>query len=168
MYHTDLYRQILGLEAPWRVEHVDLNLSDQSVLIYVEYDSQLAIWSCPQCGRTVPVYDHREPRQWRHLDTCQLRTILVASLPRVNCPEHGVQSVAVSWSQPNSRFTHLFERFAVDVLRATKVQSQAAQLLRLSAGQLHDLMHRAVNRGLSRRNQEQVRPHLSLDEKSFQ
>lgn len=168
MYDTELYREILGLEAPWRVEHVDLNLSDQSVLIYVEYDSQLATWSCPQCGRTVPVYDHREPRQWRHLDTCQLRTILVASLPRVNCPEHGVQSVAVSWSQPNSRFTHLFERFAVDVLRATKVQSQAAQLLGLSAGQIHDLMSRAVARGLSRRNQEQARPHLSLDEKSFQ
>ena len=168
MYDTELYREILGLEAPWRVEHVDLNLSDQSVLIYVEYDSQLATWSCPQCGRTVPVYDHREPRQWRHLDTCQLRTILVASLPRVNCPEHGVQSVAVSWSQPNSRFTHLFERFAVDVLRATKVQSQAAQLLDLSAGQIHDLMYRAVARGLSRRNQEQARPHLSLDEKSFQ
>lgn len=168
MQDIELYRQILGLEAPWRVEHVDLNLPDQSVLIYVDYDPQHAIWSCPQCQRTVPVYDHREPRQWRHLDTCQLQTFLVARLPRVHCPEHGVQTVVVSWSQPGSRFTHLFERFALDVLRATKVQAQAAQLLRLSAGQIHDLMHRAVNRGLSRRNQEQARPHLSLDEKSFQ
>jgi transposase len=168
MQDIELYREILGLEAPWRVERVDLNLSEQSVLIYVEYDTQQATWCCPECQQTVPVYDHREPRQWRHLDTCQLQTILVASLPRVNCPEHGVQTVRVSWSQPNSRFTHLFERLALDVLRATKVQAQAAQLLRLSAGQLHDLMHRAVNRGLSRRNQEQARPHLSLDEKSFQ
>jgi transposase len=167
MQDIELYRQILGLEAPWRVEQVELNLTDQSVLISVAYETQ-ATWCCPQCQRPVPIYDHREPRQWRHLDSCQFRTVLVARLPRIACPEHGVQTVLVPWSSPNSRFTRLFERFALDVLRAAKVQLQAAQLLRLSAGQLHDLMHRAVERGLSRRNREQSLPHLSLDEKSFQ
>ena len=29
-------------------------------------------------------------RSWRHLDTCQFKTLLVADVPRVECPEHGV------------------------------------------------------------------------------
>jgi len=48
-------------------------------------------------------------RRWRHLDTCQYRTILVAEVPRVECPEHGVHQVPVPWSESNSRFTALFE-----------------------------------------------------------
>ncbi len=167
MQDTELYRQILGLEAPWSVERVELDLPKQSVFLYLSYEPKTQ-WHCPDCQKPVPVYDHREPRQWRHLDSCQLQTFLVASLPRVECKEHGVQTVKTTWSSPNSRFTHLFERFALDILRATKVQSQAAQLLRLSAGQIHDIMHRAVSRGLQRRNQEALHPHLGLDEKSFQ
>ena len=167
MQDTELYRQILGLPAPWRVANVQLNAEEQTVHIMVEYAAETAVWKCPDCDTVCPVYDHREPRQWRHLDSCQFLTYLVASLPRVQCPTHGVQTVSVFWSEPNSRFTHLFERFAIDVLRATKIQSQAARLLRLSAGQMHDLMQRAVARGLSRRNREEAIAHLSLDEKSF-
>jgi transposase len=28
---------------------------------------------------------------WRHLDTCQYQTLIVASVPRVRCREHGVR-----------------------------------------------------------------------------
>jgi len=168
MQDTELYRQILGLPEPWHVDRVQLDVEEQSVHLFVEYDAKNAQWSCPDCGKACPVYDHREPRQWRHLDSCQFLTYLVASVPRVHCPQHGVQTVTVFWSEPNSRFTHLFERFALDVLRATKVQVQAARLLRLSAGQVHDLMQRAVARGVSRRDRKEIIAHLSLDEKSFQ
>lgn len=167
MQDTQLYAQILGLASPWQGARVELNVSEQTVHVFVEYDPEQAQWVCPDCQHSVPVYDHREPRSWRHLDSCQFQTFLVASLPRAHCPEHGAQTVSVSWSEPHSRFTHLFERFALDVLLATKVQSQAARLLRLSAGQVHDLMQRAVARGLSRRDHEAVVEHLSLDEKSF-
>lgn len=167
MQDTELYRQILGLEAPWRVERVELDLANESVYVTLGYPSETK-WVCPECSAFCPIYDHNEARQWRHLDSCQLQTYLVASLPRVNCKEHGVLTVSSSWSSPSSRFTHLFERLALDILKATKVQSQAARLLRLSAGQIHDLMHRAVSRGLRRRDREASLPHLSLDEKSFQ
>lgn len=167
MHDIELYRQILGLEAPWRVEHVDLKTSDVSIFIYVEHDPKVQT-RCPQCQRLVPIYDHQEPRQWRHLDSCQFQTYLIAQMPRVQCPEHGVQTVVAPWSSLHSRFTHLFERFALDVLKATKVQSQAAHLLKLSPGQVHDLMHRAVERGMKRRCKDKELPHLSLDEKSFQ
>ena len=51
-------------------------------------------------------------RTWRHLDTCQLQTILIASVPRVRCPEHGVRIVQIPWAESYGRFTLLL--FVVD------------------------------------------------------
>ncbi len=112
-----------------------------------------------------PVYDHREERTWRHLDSCQFKTYLVASVPRVKCDVDGVLTAEVPWSLPNSRFTLLSERFAIDILSRTKVQSKTAEILRLSADQVHDIMGRAVERGLSRRDSNEIIPHLARDEK---
>jgi|BarGraNGADG00212_1021973.scaffolds.fasta_scaffold03681_7 hypothetical protein len=28
-----------------------------------------ARWSCPECDRELPTYDHAEERAWRHLDS---------------------------------------------------------------------------------------------------
>ena len=167
MNDTEFYGQLLGLEAPWIVADVALNFPEDSVKIYVDFPSEAA-FRCPECGELAPGYDRREPRSWRHLDTMQLKTFLIASLPRVNCPTHGVQTVRVAWSEPHSRFTLLFERLAIAVLKATGVQGKAGGLLRLSPGQIHDVMARGVARGLERRTQDETIPHISLDEKSFQ
>ena len=70
---------------------------------------------CPECGNACPGYDSRQ-RDWRHLDTCQFRTILVADVPRVNCPEHGVLQVRVPWAEPNSGFTALLEALVINWL----------------------------------------------------
>ncbi|MFG0261911.1 MAG: transposase family protein, partial [Novipirellula sp. JB048] len=35
-------------------------------------------------------HDHTETRRSRHLDSCQFKTILIARIPRVKCPTHGV------------------------------------------------------------------------------
>jgi transposase len=168
MNDTELYRLIVGLDAPWQIIDVELDIDEESVRVFVGCDPQREAFACPQCGAPSRVYDHREQRSWRHLDSCQFKTYLVCSLPRVSCSEHGVQTVDASWCEPKSRFTALYERFAIAVLQATGVQSRAATLLRLSAGQVHDLMDRAVVRGLARRDSSETLRHLSLDEKSFQ
>jgi transposase len=63
-----------------------------------------------------------------------------------------------------SRFTTLFERFAIDVLRECDVQG-AGRLLRTTWDQTWHLMQRAVARGLELK--EPVAPvHLGVDEKS--
>jgi len=46
----------------------------------------------------------------------------------VSCPEHGVRQVRVPWAEPSSRFTALFERFAIDVLLETCITG-AAEIL---------------------------------------
>lgn len=167
MTSNDLYLQILGLTPPWSVSDVILDMSAQTVHVYVVHDPLAGRLRCSSCGRDCPGYDTQEERIWRHLDTCQLKTFLVCSLPRVECPDHGVRPAEASWTAPSSRFTLMFECFAIAVLQATKVQRNAAQLLGLSPNQIHDIMDRAVERGMARRDTERVIYRASLDEKSI-
>ena len=167
MKDIELYRQLLGVEAPWTVDQVSLNIEEIAVYVYLT-EAPDTTWRCPTCGEPATLYDHREQRIWRHLDSCQFQTYLVAAAPRVRCKTHGVLTVDLPWSEPHSRFTILFERFAIDVLRATQVQAKTALLLGLTPSQVHDLMERAVIRGFKRRDEGEVVEHLTLDEKSFQ
>ncbi len=167
MKDTELYTQILGISSPWYVASIEMKMEEESIFVHLAYDPLVTQWSCPECGSPCKTYDTRERRTWRHLDSCQLKTFITASSPRVSCKDHGVLTVRVPWSEPNSRFTIQFEQMAILMLRSTQVQSKAATLLRLSAGQVHDIMHRAVSRGLSRRDAGEGITHLSLDEKSF-
>ena len=111
MRDKELYARILSIEAPWRVVEVELNLEQGEVVVRVEHDGE--VLDCPQCGQPARPYDTRR-RRWRHLDTCQYRTILVAELPRVHCERHKVKQVAAPWSESRSRFTALFEALVID------------------------------------------------------
>jgi transposase len=160
----DLYAQILGVREPWRVGSVDLKLSEGEVHVHLTHDSGLE-WLCPECGKSCPLYDHQPERRWRHLDTCQYRTILHAAPPRSNCPEHGALNVKLPWSEPSSRFTAMFERLAIDWMKAAS-QKAVADQLHLSWDEVHAIQERAVVRGLARREAETI-SHLGVDEKSF-
>jgi transposase len=89
-----------------------------------------------------------------------------ARTPRANCPEHGVKTMPVPWAVPQGRFTLRFERFAVEVLLACASVSQACALLGIGWDAAHEIMKRAVVRGLERRQLDQLQ-HLGMDEKSF-
>jgi len=167
MTSNDLYNQLIGLTPPWRVNDVVLNVENQTVHVYVAYDPSLGRLRCDMCDCECPGYDTPGERFWRHLDTMQFMTYLVCSVPRIECPTHGVRPAQASWTAPSSRFTLLFETWAIAVLQATKVQSQAAKLLRLSPDSMRVIMNRAVERGLARRSPNTVISHLTLDEKSI-
>lgn len=165
MQDAKLYEQILGLSDPWFVDRVELNLAAQRVDVFVEHRDR-AMWQCPHCEATCPLYDHGPSRTWRHLDTCQLQTHLHARPPRIECKEHGVCNVALPWAEPGGRFTLLMERFVIELLQHCRNIEAACHLSGLSWHQCSRVMERAVQRGLDRR--EPLTPtHLSVDEKSY-
>jgi len=164
MQDHELYRRILGIEAPWYVESVELKLEADEIHVHLAHYGMIH-WPCPECGVDCPLYDHQPERQWRHLDTCQYRTILHTQPPRSACPEHGVRAVHLPWAEPSSRFTALFERLAIDWLKAAS-QKAVAGLLHLSWDEIHGIMERAVQRGLERRKAEVV-SEIGVDEKAF-
>jgi transposase len=164
MQDRELYRQILGIEAPWHVERVELKLAEGEVHVYLEHQ-EIGSWPCPKCGRDSPLYDHQEERRWRHLDTCQYQTVVHARPPRSGCSEDGVRVVKLPWAEPSSRFTALLERLVIDWLGAAS-QKAVGERLRLSWEEIHGIMERAVERGLKRRQAEPL-PELGVDEKAF-
>ena len=164
MQDQELYRRILGIEAPWQVERVELKLEQGEVHVYLEHEDKRE-WACAQCGALCPLYDHQEERQWRHLDTCQYRTILHAAPPRSQCCEHGVRAVKLPWAEANSRFTALMEGLAIAWLKHAS-QKAVAEQLHVSWDEIHGIMERAVERGLARRQAEAI-PQLGVDEKAF-
>jgi transposase len=96
----------------------------------------------------------------------QFETLLKAATPRSNCPQCGVKTITVPWAGKHSRFTLLFEAFAVRVLQAANSVQRAAALLGLTWDSTHAIMQRAVDYGLQQRSTEEVR-QVGLDEKSF-
>jgi transposase len=163
MRDTDLYRHLLGLEAPWFVANVELNVKEQRVDVFVEH-TEGTQWPCPECSASSPVYDHVPERAWRHLDSCQFMTYLRARPPRVKCPEHGVKQARLPWADPKARFTAMFERFAIDVLREADVLG-ATRILRISWDEAWHILERAVERGQAAKGPRVVR-QLGIDEKA--
>jgi len=161
----ELYRQLMGLRDPWKVSEVRVDFEGLTVDVWVEWPPERKA-PCPECGAGCAIYDHREERQWRHLDTMQFQTILHCRIPRINCSDHGVKSITVPWSGKNSRFTALFERLAIDVLLGCQNQAKAKELLGLSWDEVHLIMEKAVGRGLQRRSEGGI-THIGVDEKSF-
>jgi len=161
MKDTKLYEEILGLEGPWHVKSVELKAKEK--VIEIEVECEEVLWACPKCGGRM----HRhgsERRRWRHLDTCEFKTIVVCDVPRVFCKEDGAQVVQVPWAEKGSRFTRKFERFAIDVLLECSVKA-ASQLLRISWDEADGIKERAVRRGLRSKEPRPVK-RLCVDEKS--
>jgi len=163
MRDIELYRHVLGLESPWTVARVDLGVKEQRVDVWAEHRDGHR-WACPECGTELPLYDHAKERAWRHLDTCQFLTYLHARPPRVTCPTHGVRQVRLPWAEPQARFTALFERLAIDVLKETDVRG-ATRILRISWDEAWHLIERAVRRG-QQAKVARVPARLGVDEKA--
>lgn len=164
MLDVDLVSVVLDLPRDWRVSGVHASRATARVMIEVEFIGQA---KCPLCGKDVPVYDHSDVRRWRHLDFLGFHCYVVASIPRGHCSDHGVKQLVVPWAGSRSRFTRAFEEWAIEVLQLTRSQIRAARILRIHGNQIHDIMRRAVERGVARRSLGVVE-HLCLDEKSFQ
>ena len=164
MQDRELYRRILGLEAPWKVDRVELKLTAGAVHVYLEHQEQVN-WTCPKCGAPSQLHDHQAERQWRHLDTCQYQTVLHARPPRAACGEHGVRVVKLPWAEALSRFTALFEALAIEWLKEAS-QTAVAEQFGLSWDEIHGILERAVKRGLERRKAEPI-PKIGIDEKAF-
>lgn len=163
MDEVALYERILGLKSPWFVDTVEFDESDEAVVVYLGVDEGEAL-SCPECGRASPRYDKRR-RRWRHLDTCQYQTYVVADVPRVTCKEHGCLMINVEWAEPRSRFTALFESVVIEWLLDSSIAA-VARHFRLSWTAVDGIMKRAVARGLTRRKRLRIK-RIGVDEISF-
>jgi transposase len=122
----ELFSAALGLVPPWRVERSAFDAQAGRLDLFLDFPRG-ARFACPEPGcpeSQCPVHD-TEDKTWRHLDFFQYQAHLHARLPRVQCPQHGVRQVTVSWARPGSGFTLLFEALLITFGAAMPVRQVA-------------------------------------------
>ena len=164
MKDTELYTQLLGISAPWSVGRVEVDMQQLRITVHVEC-AKGELWVDPQTQTRAHIHSWQE-RTWRHLDTCQLETLITAKVPRVKMADGSTQDVQISWAGPRSRITLLMEAFVLRLMQAAGCVSRIADLIKLDWHTVNALIERGVERGLERRAAAPIK-HLGIDEKSF-
>jgi transposase len=160
----ELYQKLLDIPKPWGVVKVEQDRLNKTITVYIKYLDEGKGVPCPKCGSMSTIHDHRTKRL-RHLDTCNYQTILEVEVPRVHCTEHKAQQLPLSFAEKNSRYTVLFEALVLDWLRDAPI-SAVAENFRLGWDAIDGIMQRAVDRGLARRKEVEVK-ELGIDETSY-
>ena len=155
----------LGLKEPWYVKGAEFLEDKQEVHIYVGVRED-AVIVCPNCGQATQRYGY-EPneRVWRHGDCMFFPTYVHCRRPRVMCPHCGVQQINAPFERKNSRFTLLFEGYAM-LIMADMPRAKAAQILRCNEKSLAEILAYWVNKAVEERSLNDV-SSLAIDETSF-
>ena len=129
-----LFTSALGLQAPWVVSKVELNILKSRIDFDVTCEATKL--PCPACKELGQGIHDRITRDWRHMDFFQYEAWLHADVPRVHCNACGkTTQVDVPWARPGSGFTLLFEALALSLCQTLPV-AQAAQQLRVKSKRL--------------------------------
>jgi len=143
----EFFKSVPGLGPEWEVSEVTLNESSHQVTLALSLRSGAKV-VCPECGESCAMYDRNVSREWRHFDTMQLKTVLRARVPGIDCPVRGPQTIRVPLADPMARFTPAFEAQAIDLLEKVRSTTQACKLLKIGRASADLMMTRGVARGL--------------------
>lgn len=160
---TSLFSQSIGIEEPWYIRSIESR--DNEVHIYVDVRDGVML-PCPECGEAGyrEGYEKTE-RVWRHGDCLFYPAYVHCRRPRVKCERHGIKVVDAPWARKHSRFTLLFEGYAM-LLLADMPILKASKALRCNEKSLTRIMRYWVKKAVDGDDLSQVRA-LSIDETSF-
>lgn len=121
---------------------------------------------CPECGKMShrAGYEKAE-RIWRHGDVMFYPCYIHCRRPRIKCNEHKTKVVTAPWARKNSRFTLMFEGYAMLILADMPIL-KASKLMRCDEKSLVNMMRYWVNKAVNEDNLSNVAA-LSIDETSF-
>src|SRR4029077_17748320 len=164
MTPDELFEAALQLAGtPWRVVRSDFSGKPPVLELILDF-SRGAQFQCPQCGQLCGVHDTTQKR-WRHLNFFQYRCELVASVPRVWCPQDGVHLInQLPWASPSSGFSLLFEAFVMLLAEQMPVAA-IARLVQEEDTRLWRLITRLVEAAHAAADWSQV-SSIAIDESS--
>lgn len=160
---TELFSKSIGIEEPWYIRSIE-TVKDE-VHIYVDVRDEVR-FPCPDCGELCKRagYEKKE-RVWRHGDCVFYPCYVHCRRPRVECDKHGTKVVDAPWARKSSRFTLLFEGYAMLILADMPI-SKAAKLLRCNEKSLVKIMRYWVKKAVDETVLSDV-TSIAVDETSF-
>mgnify|MGYP003624236973 CR=1 FL=1 len=134
MFSEQFFDLLSNFGDDWKAEDVKANFNLEEVDIFVSYIGKQA--ECPETMELCSIYGHRASRRWRYLGTMQFKAFVNCQASWVKSSK-GMKSIKVPWADNYERHTYLFERLAIDLLKATKNQTQAMRLLSCGFNAVH-------------------------------
>lgn len=163
--YEEMFAQSIGLKEPWYIERAEFSEEKREVHIYVKA-RKTSKYVCSVCGKTCERYDDEDvERVWRHGDVVFFPCYVHCRRPRTNCKEHGVHVVDAPWARKSSRFTLLFESYAMLLMQSMPIE-QARKLLRVSYTAMHRILRYWVNKAVENDDLSKVQA-ICVDETSF-
>ena len=118
----ELFTRALGLEKPWRVTNIEFSPTDRRLDLHLDFSAG-STFACPRCSKQdCKAYDTSD-KSWRHLDFFQHQAYLHCRVPRITCPDCGIQQVKLPWARPGSGFTLLYEALIMALAREMPVKA---------------------------------------------
>jgi transposase len=106
---TRVWGRLLGVDDGTVIERVEFDDALDGVVAHVRL-RRSSKRRCGRCGRRSPGYDRGEGRRrWRALDLGEVRCVLEADAPRVDCREHGPTVAQVPWARHGAGHTRAFD-----------------------------------------------------------
>ena len=163
--YEEMFAQSIGLKEPWHIERAEYNEIEREVHIYVKA-RKTAKYPCPECGGYCDRYDDEETeRVWRHGDVVFFPCYVHCRRPRTKCKKHGVHVVEAPWARKGSRYTLLFESYAMLLMKSMPVEN-ARKLLRISHTSMRGILKYWVEKAVKNDDLSEVSA-ICVDETSF-
>jgi transposase len=160
-----MFEQSIGVEEPWHIDRAGYEEEKGEVHIYVRA-RETAKYACPECGELCSRYDNEDTeRVWRHGDVVFYPCYVHCRRPRIKCKKHGVHVVTAPWARPKSRFTLLYEAYAM-LLLADMPVLKVQKVLRCGYGGLVGILRYWVEKAVSEEDLSEVKT-VCIDETSF-
>jgi transposase len=158
-----IYDRLLSFGSDWQIDDVKVNEKIKEIDIFLKYSRSTYFLddSEPDCL----IYDYTATRRIRHLDLFDYKTFVNFRTPRGKTYKGNVVKIPVPFADSRVSFSYLFEVKVIKTLELSKNQTATAKYLNTTFEIIHHIMERAVNRGLNKRNLEDL-TDISLDEKS--
>lgn len=163
--YENMFAQSIGIEEPWRIKKAEFSEEIREVHVFVSA-SKTAQYQCPECGELCQRYDDEEKeRTWRHGDVVFFPCYVHCRRPRVKCKKHGIRVVTAPWARKGSRYTLLFESYAMLLMKSMPVEN-ARKLLRISHTSMTRILKYWVNKAVNEDDLSDVKI-ICVDETSF-
>ena len=160
----EMFAQSIGMTDPWEIKRAEFDEEKREVHVYVSA-RKTAKYPCPECGKLCNRYDDEETeRVWRHGDVVFFPCYVHCRRPRIKCGK-SIHVVTAPWARPGSRYTLLFESYAMLLVQAMPV-NQARKLLRISHTSLTGILRYWVRKAVDEMDLSNVRA-VCVDETSF-
>lgn len=167
MNSKQIFQIALDLSPPWYIERVEFNEREKGISqldIYINFSKGAKFLDSD--GHECSVYDS-EVRSWQHLNFFQHICYLHARVPRIETSAGKIKTVQLPWARPGSRFTLLFEAFAMALIENEMPVSKAASILKVYPNRLWNVFKYWIARAFTKDDQSNVKK-IGIDETSKQ